>query len=205
MTENPQDHNEDEMPPGPKDEPGVRKLTRSSSDKLIGGVAGGLGRYFNVDPILFRVAFVVLSFAGGVGILAYIALLAFVPADDGSTLGRGSSANVAGVVLVALVALVILGPPAFFLGPVLVPIALVLGIGMLLWRASGGTLPSSGDPGKLIARGALAFLVGLAAIGAFAGVFLLRDGRRRHRPRDPRDRRRRGARASPRSRAARAG
>jgi phage shock protein PspC (stress-responsive transcriptional regulator)/predicted membrane protein len=172
MTENPQDHSEEETVPSPKAQAAVRKLTRSSSDKLIGGVAGGLGRYFNVDPILFRVAFVVLSFAGGVGILAYIALLAFVPADDGSSLGRGSSANVAGIVLVALLALVILGPPAFFLGPVLVPIALVIGIGLLLWRASGGTLPS-GDPGKLIARGALAFLIGIAAIGAFVGVFML--------------------------------
>ena len=43
----------------PPSSPGVRRLTRSSSDKLIGGVAGGLGRYFGVDPILFRIAFVV--------------------------------------------------------------------------------------------------------------------------------------------------
>ena len=68
----------------PPSSPGVRRLTRSSSDKLIGGVAGGLGRYFGVDPILFRIAFVVLTFAGGVGVLAYIGLLAFVPADDDS-------------------------------------------------------------------------------------------------------------------------
>ena len=62
--------------PSPKSETtppsqGVRRLTRSSSDKLIGGVAGGLGRYFGVDPILFRIAFVVLTFAGGVG-AAYV-------------------------------------------------------------------------------------------------------------------------------------
>ena len=68
---------------------GVRAaLTRSSSDKLIGGVSGGLGRYFGVDPILFRIAFVVLTFAGGVGVLAYIGLLAFVPADDDSRVVR---------------------------------------------------------------------------------------------------------------------
>jgi phage shock protein PspC (stress-responsive transcriptional regulator) len=157
----------------PGGEPAVRKLTRSTSDKLIGGVAGGLGRYFGVDPILFRIAFVVLMFAGGVGILAYIALLAFVPADDGtSTIGRGSGANVAGVILLVLLAVVVFGPPAFFLGPVLVPIAIVLGVGVLLWRAAGGTL-GAGDPGKLAARGAIAFLIGLAGIGAFVGVFLL--------------------------------
>src|SRR5215211_9420593 len=77
----PQRPKEDVPPPS---SPGVRTLTRSSSDKLIGGVAGGLGRYFGVDPILFRIAFVVLTFAGGVGALGYIGLLAFVPADDGS-------------------------------------------------------------------------------------------------------------------------
>src|SRR5262245_28577408 len=68
-----------EVPPPPP-----RRLTRSSSDKVLGGVSGGLGRYFGVDPILFRIAFVVLTFAGGVGALAYIGLLAFVPSDDGS-------------------------------------------------------------------------------------------------------------------------
>src|ERR671921_828043 len=87
----------------PRPSPGVRRLTRSSSDKLIGGVAGGLGRYFAVDPILFRIAFVVLVFAGGVGVIAYIGLLAFVPADDGtSPLGRGSAANVAGVIALVI-------------------------------------------------------------------------------------------------------
>src|SRR4051812_34451532 len=147
-------------------EPSVRKLTRSSSDKMIGGVAGGLGRYFGVDPILFRIAFVVLMFAGGVGILAYIGLLAFVPADDGSSpLGRGSNANVIGVILVVGLALLIFGPPAFFLGPVLLPVAIVLGIGVLLWRAAGGTI-SAEEPGRLAARGLLAFLIGLAALGA---------------------------------------
>jgi phage shock protein PspC (stress-responsive transcriptional regulator) len=154
-------------------EPSVRKLTRSSTDKLIGGVAGGLGRYFGVDPILFRIAFVVLVFAGGAGVLAYIALLAFVPSDDGSSpLGRGSAANVAGVILVVILALVVFGPPAFFMGPVLVPVALVLGLGVLLWRAAGGTFPTD-DPAKMVARGALALLIGIAALGAFAGVFLL--------------------------------
>ena len=38
-------------PTPPPSQPGVRRLTRSSSDKLIGGVAGGLGRYFGVDPM----------------------------------------------------------------------------------------------------------------------------------------------------------
>src|SRR4051794_18164167 len=58
-----------------------RRLTRSSSDRMIGGVAGGLGRYFDVDPLLFRIGFVVLTFAGGFGLLAYLIGLVAIPAD----------------------------------------------------------------------------------------------------------------------------
>jgi phage shock protein PspC (stress-responsive transcriptional regulator) len=153
---------------------GVRRLTRSSSDKLIGGVAGGLGRYFGVDPILFRIAFVVLVFAGGVGVLAYIGLLAFVPADDDSRVfGASRNGNVVGAVLLGLVVVIVLGPPFFFIGPALVPIALLIGIGVLLWRAAGGGTPSGGDPARLIARTAIALLIGIAAVGGFAAVFAL--------------------------------
>jgi phage shock protein C len=59
-----------------------RMLTRSSTDRKIGGVAGGLGAYFGVDPILFRVGFVVAALLSGAGAVAYLALLAFVPCDD---------------------------------------------------------------------------------------------------------------------------
>ena len=169
MTDTPPQPPQGESPKGPE----VRKLTRSSSDKMIGGVAGGLGRYFGVDPVLFRIAFVVLIFAGGVGVLAYIGLLAFVPADDGSSpLGQGNTANVVGVVLVVVLALVIFGPPAFFLGPVLLPVAVVLGIGLLLWRASGGTI-SAEDPARMAVKALVALLIGIAALGDAVGVFLL--------------------------------
>jgi phage shock protein PspC (stress-responsive transcriptional regulator)/predicted membrane protein len=167
----PQRPKEDVPPPS---SPDVRRLTRSSSDKLIGGVAGGLGRYFGVDPILFRIAFVVLTFAGGVGVLAYIGLLAFVPADDDSRpFGARRDANMIGAVLLGIVVLLILGPPFFFVGPALIPIAILIGIGILLWRASGGAGIGGGDPGRLIARAVIALLIGIAAVGAFAGVFVL--------------------------------
>ena len=51
--------------------PGSR-LTRSTDDKVLGGLSGGLGRYFGIDPVVFRIAFVVLTLAGGSGILLYI-------------------------------------------------------------------------------------------------------------------------------------
>jgi phage shock protein PspC (stress-responsive transcriptional regulator) len=158
----------------PPSTPGVRRLTRSSSDKLIGGVAGGLGGYFGVDPILFRIAFVVLTFAGGVGVLAYIGLLAFVPADDDSKVfGDRRGANLVGAVVLGIAAVLILAPPLFFVGPALVPIAILIGIGVLLWRAAGGSGPRGGDPARIVARGAIALLIGIAAVGGFAGVFAL--------------------------------
>ena len=59
-----------------------RILSRSSEDKMIAGVAGGLGEYFGVDPVLFRVGFVAATLLSGVGALAYLALVLFTKTDD---------------------------------------------------------------------------------------------------------------------------
>jgi phage shock protein PspC (stress-responsive transcriptional regulator) len=61
-----------------------RRLLRSRDERVIGGVCGGLGRYFNVDPLIFRIAAVALIFVGGFAIVAYIAALLLVPDDDGT-------------------------------------------------------------------------------------------------------------------------
>jgi phage shock protein C len=60
----------------------IRSLTRSSTDKKLAGVSGGLGAYLGLDPVLIRVGFVVTTLASGIGLLAYLALLLLVPADD---------------------------------------------------------------------------------------------------------------------------
>lgn len=57
----------------------AKKLYRSTTDKMIGGVAGGLAEYFDIDATLIRVLFVVIVFLGGGGILAYIILWIVVP------------------------------------------------------------------------------------------------------------------------------
>ena len=54
-----------------------RILNRSTEDKMVAGVAGGLGEYFGVDPVLFRVGFVAATLLSGVGALAYLALVLF--------------------------------------------------------------------------------------------------------------------------------
>ncbi len=61
--------------------PGPKRLLRSRGDRMIAGVAGGLGRYFQVDPVIIRIAFAISVFFGGLGVLAYLALWVFTPAD----------------------------------------------------------------------------------------------------------------------------
>jgi len=70
--------------------PPARRLRRSATDRIVSGVSGGLGQYFGVDPVLFRVLFAVLSFFAGVGLLAYAVawLLIPEPAADTSLLDR---------------------------------------------------------------------------------------------------------------------
>jgi phage shock protein PspC (stress-responsive transcriptional regulator) len=66
-----------------------RTLTRSTTETYIAGVSGGLGRYFDVDPVLFRVGFAVTALVSGVGLLAYLILWAIIPRDDQATAGVG--------------------------------------------------------------------------------------------------------------------
>jgi len=58
------------------------RLLRSHSDYMIGGVCGGLGKYFKIDPTLVRLAFVLLTLAGGSGVLVYFILWIVIPRED---------------------------------------------------------------------------------------------------------------------------
>ncbi len=58
-----------------------KRLYRSSRDKMISGVAAGIAEYFDIDPVITRAGFVILTLSGGVGILAYIVLWIIVPYD----------------------------------------------------------------------------------------------------------------------------
>jgi len=56
-----------------------KKLYRSRTDKMLGGVAGGLGHYFEIDPVLVRIIFIAATFISGVGLVSYILLWIIVP------------------------------------------------------------------------------------------------------------------------------
>ncbi|HIS25962.1 MAG TPA: PspC domain-containing protein [Candidatus Pullilachnospira intestinigallinarum] len=56
-----------------------KRLYRSSTNYMLCGVCGGIGEYFNIDPTLIRLAWVLFSCMGGWGILAYIAAAIIIP------------------------------------------------------------------------------------------------------------------------------
>lgn len=68
-----------------------QRLTRSSTDKVLGGVCGGLGQYFGIDPVVVRLIMIALLFAGGMGLFIYPALWLVTPVEGLSqpTLGEG--------------------------------------------------------------------------------------------------------------------
>jgi len=55
------------------------KLKRNSSEGVLGGVCEGMGDYFSIDPLIFRLAFIAFSFAIGGGILTYIIAWIIIP------------------------------------------------------------------------------------------------------------------------------
>ena len=58
---------------------GGRRLYRDPDDKVLGGVCGGLGAYFTIDPVIIRILFVLIFFLGGSGVLVYLVLWIVVP------------------------------------------------------------------------------------------------------------------------------
>jgi phage shock protein C len=62
-----------------------RKLYRSQANRMIGGVCGGMAEYFNIDPNLMRLLWVVLAFLGGSGLILYLASLIIIPNNPDQT------------------------------------------------------------------------------------------------------------------------
>jgi phage shock protein C len=60
----------------------INRLYRSRKDRVIGGVCGGLGAYFGIDPVIVRVVFVILAIWGGLGFLGYLVLWIVIPAEE---------------------------------------------------------------------------------------------------------------------------
>lgn len=136
-------------PPGP-----VKRLTLSSQDKVLGGVAGGLGNYFGIDPVIFRVGFVALAVAGGSGVLLYLVGWILLPDDDhavepGQSQSRryGNAPPVVAALLLAAGSIILLGHVPFGGDGDLVWPLLLLGAGAYLWfRKPELPLGTAGPP-----------------------------------------------------------
>lgn len=177
-------------PPGAAESPAPRRLTRSSSDRVLVGVAGGLGRYFGIDPLIFRISFAISLFFGGLGGLAYLLLAIFVPTDGepdraqrfGGRLRRMGFWRALGMVAVAVVAVAglfaLAGGAAFAVGLGWgVPVAIVIiAIGAVLTVLAfrGGT--------RWLILPAVALAIGAGAAAATDLDFEGGIGEREYRP-----------------------
>lgn len=134
-------------------------LRRDRRSKVIAGVCGGLGRHLDIDPVVFRILFAVLSFVGGIGLLAYAAAWLFLPQEgaDRSAVHRvliGSNPLIAVAVTLglgagALVSLRALTQGVSNMWPLWMLAAAVVGV--LIWRGDiklgrGGSAQSPEQP-----------------------------------------------------------
>lgn len=57
----------------------VKRLYRSGKERMLGGVCGGIAEYLGTDPTIVRLAWVLLTFVGGAGVLAYLIAWLIIP------------------------------------------------------------------------------------------------------------------------------
>ena len=165
----------------------ARRLLRSRDDRVISGVAGGLGRYFDIDPVIVRIAFAVSIALGGFGLLAYVAAMIFVPSERGggpvAPRSRGRTvARVAGITLLVIAALgafcALVGMAAFATGVGwglgVVAVIVLIGVALIALSFRGGV--------RWLIVPALALSIGAAAAAAADLDLEGGIGERDHRP-----------------------
>ncbi len=127
--------------PIPIDEAPPRRLVRVDEGRWLGGVAAGLGRYFDVNPLIYRIAFAALALAGGTGLLLYLAAYLVIPGEhDDESIAvealRGHREHpwlLVGVGLLAFGALFALSEARFWPGTGNIWLAALLVGGALVW------------------------------------------------------------------------
>jgi phage shock protein PspC (stress-responsive transcriptional regulator) len=127
-----------------------RRLTRPKEDRWLGGVAAGLGAYFDLSPMIYRIAFVALGLAGGTGVLLYIAAWLVIPEDGAadSIAGvelkkhRDRPRRIIGLGILGFIAIVALSEAHVWPTPGNLWLALVLGIAAIAWWRLGPASPT---------------------------------------------------------------
>lgn len=126
-----------EPAPGPPN--GMRSLRRSRTDRMIGGVCGGIAATLGIDAVLLRIAVVALALSGGVGVLAYLAAWILIPEAGGDDVvaqapppSRHAVAIAVGAALIGLGALLVLRTWVPWLGAQLFWPLVVIAAGVLM-------------------------------------------------------------------------
>lgn len=57
----------------------LKRLCRSDKERVIAGICGGLADYFDIDPLLIRIVFIILAISGGLGVILYLAAWLIIP------------------------------------------------------------------------------------------------------------------------------
>jgi signal transduction histidine kinase/phage shock protein PspC (stress-responsive transcriptional regulator) len=173
--------------------PSLRRLRRSRTDRVLGGVCGGLGQTLGIDPLVVRVAVVALTLAGGTGVLLYVLGWLLLPADgDDRSLASAAvhdrSTNLGEVLaigsIVLGVILLVRGTGIWFSDALVWPL-LLAGVGLaVIWRQAGdddrvsllqvgGRLrradmtPDLGSRRAALARIAVGVFLVVSGVGAF--------------------------------------
>ncbi|MCY4422623.1 MAG: PspC domain-containing protein [Acidimicrobiaceae bacterium] len=146
-----------------------RILRRSSDDRVIAGVAGGIGAYFGVDAVLVRIAFIVLTFLGGAGPFLYLVGWLALPQEDSRSvvakaLGGDSPRRLRSLAAVVLIGVGLLITAnlsgelfevfinVWTIAPYLALILIAAGVALVLWPGPAGRSeptpapPPSGPP-----------------------------------------------------------
>ena len=137
------------------DEAPPRRLVRAQEGRWLGGVCAGLGRYFDINPLVYRIAFAALSLAGGTGLLLYLAAYLVVPDEHaGESIAvekmrtrRDQPWLLLGVGLLGFGALFALSEASFWPGNGNFWFAAVLaGAALVWWRVSSRDRPAHTTP-----------------------------------------------------------
>jgi phage shock protein PspC (stress-responsive transcriptional regulator) len=148
-------------PPPPPGPPARPQLRRSRTDKVLGGVNGGLAEYTGIDALLWRVGFVALALAGGTGILVYLLLWLLMPAGPPLAPGEVTAREPRAPA----------GPRSPVPGVTLAGLLIALGVLVLVDRFSGIDIGSEGY------LGAALLVVGAGlVVAAFTGGRTARGG-----------------------------
>jgi phage shock protein PspC (stress-responsive transcriptional regulator) len=162
------------------EQPGPRRLYRSRGDRVIGGVCGGIAKYFGIDPVIVRVVAVALIFLGGTGLIAYLAGVLLIP-NEGEGGGPAEGPRRGMVVAGAILLVIAIGVALPFHGGwwgdwSLVPLGLVAIAGLLVWRLASGQRPE-GDAGAVLrAMGLGVALIAVCLALAFGSAWAAAAG-----------------------------